>query len=70
MYKRQQLADMIINISGKKISKTYNLNAPQGVRGRNADLTLMKKILNWEPKIPLEEGMAKTYQWIKEQIEK
>ena len=65
-----QLADMIINISGKKISKTYNLSAPQGVRGRNADLTLMKKILNWEPKIPLEEGMAKTYQWIKEQIEK
>ena len=65
-----QLADILINISGKKISKTYNLNAPQGVRGRNADLTLMKKTLKWEPKISLEQGMAKTYQWINEQIKK
>ena len=65
-----QLADMIIDISGKKISKTYNLDAPQGVRGRNADLTLMKKILKWEPKIPLEDGMTRTYHWIKEQIKK
>ena len=65
-----QLADMMISISGKRISKTYNLNAPQGVRGRNADLTLMKKILKWEPKISLEEGMAKTYQWINDQIKK
>ena len=63
-----QLADMIIDISGKKIEKTYNLNAPQGVRGRNADLTLMKKILKWEPQVTLEEGMTKTYQWIKEQL--
>ena len=41
---------------------------PQGVRGRNADLTLVKKVLNWEPKVSLEEGLAKTYAWIGEQI--
>ena len=60
------LADLIINISGKKIEKTYDLSAPQGVRGRNADLTLMKKVLEWEPKITLEEGIKKTYNWINE----
>jgi len=63
-----ELADIIIKISGKKIEKKYNTSAPQGVRGRNADLTLVKKILGWEPKISLEEGLAKTYKWIEKQI--
>ena len=62
------LADMAIKFSGKKIAKTYNLSAPQGVRGRNADLTLVKNVLNWEPKVSLEDGMAKTYKWIQQQI--
>jgi GDP-D-mannose 3',5'-epimerase len=63
-----ELADMIIKISGKKITKKYNLAAPQGVRGRNADLTLVKQVLNWQPRVTLEEGLAKTYEWIREQV--
>ena len=59
-----QLADIIINISGKTITKAYDTSAPQGVRGRNADITLAKKILGWEPKTTLEEGITKTYKWI------
>jgi GDP-D-mannose 3',5'-epimerase len=62
------LADMIIQISGKKIAKTYNLTAAQGVRGRNADLTLVKKVLSWQPQIALEDGLSRTYKWIKEQV--
>jgi GDP-D-mannose 3',5'-epimerase len=62
------LADMAIKFSGKKIAKTYNLSAPQGVRGRNADLTLVKNVLHWEPTVSLEDGMAKTYKWIQQQI--
>ena len=61
---------MIIKISGKKIIKTYNLAAPQGVRGRNADLKLVKHVLNWQPRVNLEEGLAKTYEWIKKQVNK
>jgi len=63
-----ELADMIINISGKELEKKYDTSKPQGVRGRNADLTLVKKVLDWEPKISLEEGLAKTYKWIESQI--
>jgi GDP-D-mannose 3',5'-epimerase len=59
-----QLADMIIKISGKTLTKKYDLSAPQGVRGRNADITLTRKILDWKPKITLEEGIARTYKWI------
>jgi GDP-D-mannose 3',5'-epimerase len=63
-----ELADMIIKISQKKIDKLYDLESPQGVRGRNADLTLVKKILNWQPEVSLEEGLEKTYNWIKSQM--
>jgi GDP-D-mannose 3',5'-epimerase len=62
------LADMIINISGKRITKKHNLTAAQGVRGRNADLTLVKKVLKWQPQITLEQGLAKTYEWIEKQV--
>jgi len=63
-----ELADIIIRVSGKKITKEYDLSAPQGVRGRNADVTVAKKILGWKPKISLEEGLEKTYRWIEHQV--
>jgi nucleoside-diphosphate-sugar epimerase len=63
-----ELADIIIKISGKKLKKSYELNAPQGVRGRNADLMLIKKVLNWEPQVTLEEGLTRTYAWITKMI--
>ena len=63
-----KLADMIIGISGKDIQKEYDLTAPQGVRGRNADLTKVRKQIGWEPKVSLEEGLAKTYKWIEKQV--
>jgi GDP-D-mannose 3',5'-epimerase len=65
-----ELADIIIKISGKKIVKTHNAAAAQGVRGRNADLTLVKKVLKWEPTTTLEEGLPKTYEWIESEIRK
>lgn len=65
-----QMVDMIAKIAGKKIKKKYDLNKPQGVRGRNSDNTLLKKTLNWEPQITLEEGLKKTYDWIENQLKK
>jgi GDP-D-mannose 3',5'-epimerase len=63
-----KLADMIIEAADKKITKEYDLTAPQGVRGRNADLTLVKKVLKWQPQVTLEQGLAKTYEWIEKQV--
>ena len=65
-----ELADIIIAISGKNINKTHNTSAPEGVRGRNADLSLVKRVLKWQPEVSLEEGLARTYQWIRMMIEK
>lgn len=64
-----KLADIIIKISGKEIKKKYNPSAPQGVRGRNADLTLLKKMLDWQPEITLESGLKNTYEWILSRVE-
>ena len=62
-----QLADMIQEIAGIHVRRRHNLNAPQGVRGRNSDNTLIKQVLGWEPEINLRTGLEKTYCWIKEQ---
>jgi GDP-D-mannose 3',5'-epimerase len=59
-----QLVDIVENIAGIKLKRTYDLDAPKGVMGRNSDNTLIKKCLNWEPSIPLRQGLAKTYAWI------
>jgi nucleoside-diphosphate-sugar epimerase len=59
-----RLADIIIEVSGKKLEKVYDLKAPQGVRGRNADLTLVSKTIGWKPKVTYRKGLEKTYRWI------
>jgi len=64
-----EMVDMIAKIAGKNIKKKHLLDKPQGVRGRNADLTLVKQVLNWEPKISLEEGLEKTYHWIEKMVQ-
>jgi GDP-D-mannose 3', 5'-epimerase len=63
-----QLIAIVSKIAHKKIKKKYDLTKPQGVRGRNSDNTKLKKLLKWEPTITLEEGLDKTYNWIKSEI--
>ncbi len=58
-----ELADMIMKIAGVKLEKKHVAGA-LGVRGRNSDNTLVRKMLQWEPKVTLEEGLARTYTWI------
>src|SRR6266478_5307616 len=64
------LVDMICGIAGKKLTKRHDLTKPQGVRGRNSDNTLLRKVLGWEPSTPLEEGLAITYKWIDGELKK
>jgi GDP-D-mannose 3',5'-epimerase len=60
------LAEIIIRISGKRISVAH-IDGPQGVRGRNSDNTRLREVLGWEPATSLEDGLAATYAWIAEQ---
>ncbi|MBI3452497.1 MAG: NAD-dependent epimerase/dehydratase family protein [Rhodospirillales bacterium] len=63
-----QLVDIVESIAGLKLKRRYKLDAPKGVRGRNSDNTLIKKLLGWEPDICLEVGLEKTYRWIHDQM--
>lgn len=62
------LVDLVAQIAGKTIHKRFDLARPQGVRGRNSDNTRLRDVLAWEPEIPLETGLAKTYRWIEAQV--
>lgn len=65
-----ELVEIVAKIAGKTITKRYDLSKPQGVRGRNSDNSRVRKVLNFEPKVSLEEGLEKTYRWICEQLVK
>ncbi len=62
-----ELAELIADIAGISIEKKH-IDGPQGVRGRNSNNDLLKKTLNWEPQISLEEGLKITYDWIESQV--
>ena len=62
------LVDIVEDIAGIKLKRSYNLKAPKGVNGRNSDNTLIKELMGWEPSIPLREGMEKTYRWIYDEM--
>ncbi len=63
-----QLVDIVEEIAGVKLKRTYNLEAPKGVNGRNSDNTKIRRYLGWEPSIPLKQGMRKTYEWIESRM--
>jgi len=65
-----ELIRIVAKIAGKTIGARYDLAKPQGVRGRNADISLMRKVLDWEPRVTLDEGLHATYHWIEQQLRK
>jgi nucleoside-diphosphate-sugar epimerase len=62
-----ELADMIARMAAIEIRKVH-VEGPQGVRGRNSDNTRLRQVLQWQPEISLEEGLARTYAWIEKQV--
>jgi len=63
-----QLAEGIIEVSGKRDLRLVHVEGPEGVRGRNSDNSLLRAVLGWEPSIGLEDGLKSTYRWIEEQV--
>ena len=65
-----ELLTRIEKIAGVKMQRNYDLNAPQGVAGRNSDNTFIQSVLKWEPNTKLDRGLAETYEWIRGQYQK
>lgn len=62
-----QLVDIVEEIAGTRLERRYDLSAPQGVRGRNSDNTMIREALDWEPSTPLRVGLERTFRWIYDQ---
>ncbi|MEJ7810634.1 MAG: NAD-dependent epimerase/dehydratase family protein [Gemmatimonadaceae bacterium] len=62
-----ELADLIAGVAGVRVAKRH-VPGPQGVRGRNSDNSRVREALGWAPEIPLEAGLARTYEWIEAQV--
>jgi len=69
MISMNDMATLVMSFEGKNLSIRH-IPGPEGVRGRNSDNTLIKKVLGWAPGIPLKDGLRRTYDWIKKEVEK
>jgi nucleoside-diphosphate-sugar epimerase len=63
-----RLVDLVEAIAGVKLKRSYKLDAPKGVRGRNSDNTLIRSLFGWEPSTRLQDGLAVTYAWIHDEV--
>jgi nucleoside-diphosphate-sugar epimerase len=63
-----RLVDLVEEVAGVRLKRTYNLDAPKGVRGRSSDNTLMTQTLGWAPATRLRDGLEITYRWIHDQM--
>ena len=64
-----ELVMITAKVAGKAVSRRHEMSAPLGVRGRNSNNDLIRKHLDWDYSMTLEEGIKKTYNWIYEQIQ-
>ena len=64
-----ELVDIVESIEDKDLYRQY-VEGPLGVRGRNSNNDLIREKLGWDYEMPLEEGIKKTYEWIRWQISK
>ena len=68
MVTMNQMAEIAMGIAGKKLPIRH-IPGPEGVRGRNSNNDLIKQVLGWAPSISLKDGLAKTFVWIKKQVD-
>jgi GDP-D-mannose 3',5'-epimerase len=62
------LVSIVEEIAGVSLERRYILDAPKGVRGRNSDNARIQECLRWAPSISLKQGMARTYEWVFNQV--
>jgi UDP-glucuronate decarboxylase len=61
----KQLAEMVVELTGSKSKIVHEPLPADDPKQRRPDITLAKKHLNWEPNIPLREGLKKTIDWFR-----
>ncbi len=65
-----ELVDIVERIAGVHLERSYQLDAPQGVRGRSSDNTEMQLRYGWAPSTSLADGLERTYSWVYDEVKK
>jgi nucleoside-diphosphate-sugar epimerase len=65
-----RLVDLAEEIAEIRVRRCYKLDAPKGVRGRNSDNELIKRVIGWAPDTSLRDGLEMTYRWIYDRMVK
>ncbi|MCM8765511.1 MAG: SDR family oxidoreductase [Candidatus Omnitrophica bacterium] len=61
-----ELAKLIIRLTQSRSSIIFKPLPQDDPRKRMPDISLARKILNWEPKVSFEEGLRRTISWFKQ----
>ena len=61
-----QFAELILQLTGSKSTIEYKPLPEDDPKTRQPDISRAKAILNWEPVVPVEEGLKKTIDWYQE----
>ena len=64
-----EMAKLVMSFENKNLPISH-IKGPEGVRGRNSDNTLIKKVLGWAPSITLKDGLQTVYYWLKDVVAK
>ena len=69
MVSMNEFAEIALSFRGESLPINH-IPGPEGVRGRNSNNVMILDKLGWEPTIAIKDGLRKTYDWIKTQVEK
>jgi UDP-glucuronate decarboxylase len=61
-----ELASKVIELTGSKSELVHQPLPADDPRQRQPDISLAKKLLSWEPKVPLDDGLARTVEYFRE----
>ena len=57
------MVDMLKRFTGKNIEPLYGPERPRDVRHSRADISKIKRLLGYEPKVFFQEGLEEVYKW-------
>jgi UDP-glucuronate decarboxylase len=61
----RELAETIIELTGSQSKIEYLPPAEDEPKQRQADITLARTVLGWQPRTPLREGLARTIEYFR-----
>lgn len=64
----RQVAETIVEVSGKDIPIEFDTSKPEGDRGRCADYSKASRVLGWAPRVALRDGLERTYRWVEKRL--